>query len=52
MDLNTLLDDLEPEELEARLEMQVLTDPHGISLNDTNNNNCTVAGACNIKLGD
>jgi hypothetical protein len=50
MDLQNLLTDITPEELEPRLELQVLTDPIGASFADTNNNNCSVKDACNIKL--
>jgi len=52
MELRELLNDITPEELEPRLELQILADPLNTSLapaND-NNNNCKVVGACNIQL--
>jgi hypothetical protein len=51
MELTTLLVDMTPEELEPRLELQIMADPLGISALETNNNNCSVKDACNIKLG-
>ena len=51
MELINLLTDMTPEELAPRLELQILADPLGMLLADTNNNNCSVKDACNIKLG-
>ena len=41
MELEKILDDMSPEELEPRLELQILADPlHGVAdLKDVNNNN-------------
>jgi len=50
MEFTDLLNDMTPEELNPRLELQILADPlHAISA-ATNNIECTKAGACNIKL--
>jgi len=52
MEMIDLLDDMTPEELEPRLELQILTDPLSIPLALARDNNvkCTVKDACNIKL--
>jgi hypothetical protein len=52
MDLSILINDMTPEELEPRLELQILTDPLSASIGNftDNNNNCKVVGACNIQL--
>lgn len=52
MEMNDLLNDMTPEELEPRLELQILTDPLSIpmALAKDNNVKCTVKDACNIKL--
>jgi hypothetical protein len=52
MEMNDLMNDMTPEELEPRLELQILTDPLSIpmALAKDNNVKCTVKDACNIKL--
>lgn len=53
MDLEQILGDVTPEELESRLELQVLIDPlsASVSVNDSNNNNnCKVKGSCIIEV--
>jgi hypothetical protein len=50
MDLTTLLADIEPEEIEPRLELQIFIDPLSLVAADRNNN-CSVKDACNIKIG-
>jgi hypothetical protein len=47
--VNDLLSELSPEELEPRLELQVLADPLGIALDLAGNNNCRDGGTCNVK---
>lgn len=47
--MNELLNDLQPEELEPRLELQILIDPLAQISNATNNVNCRDGGNCNIK---
>ncbi|HEX3685736.1 MAG TPA: hypothetical protein VHU83_24610 [Bryobacteraceae bacterium] len=50
MELHELLNDLTPEELEPRLELQILTDPiasAGLAASDTNNN-CRDGGTCQL----
>lgn len=42
-----ILRELEPQELEPRLELQVLIDSLG-AFDDTNNNNCRDGGTCNV----
>jgi hypothetical protein len=45
---NEILADLNPEELEPRLELQIVVDPiTSTTLND-NNNNCRDGGNCNV----
>jgi len=50
MELTALLKDMTPEELEPRLELQIMADPLGVAAAETTNNNCSVKDACNIKL--
>jgi len=50
MELTTLLTDIEPEEIEPRLELLILIDPLSAAAADRNNN-CSVKDACNIKIG-
>ena len=50
MELSAILTDIEPEEIEPRLELQVLIDPLNIVAAD-HNNNCSVKNACNIVIG-
>lgn len=53
MKAEDLIFDLQPEELDPRLEMQILVDPLSLAFNpqDTNNNiDCQVRGACIIKV--
>jgi len=47
--LSELLDELRPEELEPRLELQVLVDPLGLISDSSANNNCEQGGNCNVK---
>ena len=44
-----LLDQLRPEELEPRLELQVLVDPLAAFSDSFADNNCRDGGNCNIK---
>lgn len=44
-----LLDELKPEELEPRLELQVLVDPLAAFSDSWADNNCRDGGNCNIK---
>lgn len=44
-----LLDELRPEELEPRLELQVLVDPLAAFSDSFADNNCRDGGNCNIK---
>lgn len=44
-----LLNELEPEELDPRLELQVLVDPLAVLSNAAADNNCRDGGNCNIK---
>jgi hypothetical protein len=44
-----LLDELKPEELEPRLELQVLVDPLSAFSDSFADNNCRDGGNCNIK---
>jgi len=52
MEMQELLGDISPEELEPRLELQILTDPLSFAVQpqDNNNINCSVKGACNIQV--
>jgi len=50
MEFTDLLTDMTPEELDPRLELQLLADPLTAISAATNNVNCSVKGACNIKL--
>ena len=47
--LTELLSDLQPEELEPRLELQVLVDPLAAFSDSRADNNCRDGGNCNIK---
>jgi hypothetical protein len=47
--LTELLSELQPEELEPRLELQVLVDPLGFFADAADSNNCKDNGNCNIK---
>lgn len=47
--MKEVLDDLQPEELEPRLELQVLVDPLAALSNAAADNNCRDGGNCNIK---
>jgi len=51
MELKTLLNDMSPEELEPRLELQILVDPlNGVSPHpDGNVVNCQKGSTCEIK---
>jgi len=50
--LTALLSDLQPEELEPRLEMQILLDPLAIFSDADFTNNCRDGGCCTIRLPD
>ena len=50
MEFIELLNDMTPEELDPRLELQILADPLSAISSATNNVKCTVKGACNIQL--
>jgi hypothetical protein len=45
---NEILADLSPEELEPRLELQLVIDPI-TSHTTANDNNCRSGGTCNVK---
>ena len=47
--LSELMSELQPEELEPRLELQVLVDPLGAFSDSSADNNCRDGGNCNIK---
>jgi hypothetical protein len=47
-----LFSELQPEELEPRLELQVLVDPLAAFSDSVADNNCRDGGTCNIKPGD
>jgi hypothetical protein len=47
--MNEFLDDLTPEELEPRLELQVLVDPLGAIGFAETDVNCQAGSNCNIK---
>ena len=49
VDLTELLSELQPEELEPRLELQVLVDPMAAFSDSYAENNCGSGGNCNIK---
>jgi len=49
--LTELLSELQPEELEPRLELQVLVDPLSAFSDSFVDNNCSGSGNCNIKPG-
>jgi len=44
-----MLTELEAEELEPRLELQVLVDPLAAFCDSISENNCSGGGTCNIK---
>jgi len=51
MEMRDFLGDITPEELEPRLELQILTDPLSFTVKpQDNNNNCSKPGACNIQV--
>ena len=47
--LTEMLSELQPEELEPRLELQVLVDPMSAFSDSFADNNCKDNGNCNIK---
>ncbi len=47
--MKELIKDLQPEELEPRLELQVLIDPLAALSSAAASNNCRDGGNCNIK---
>jgi len=47
--LTALLSDLQPEELEPRLELQILVDPLAMFSDAAFDNNCRDGGCCTIK---
>ncbi len=47
-----LLSELQAEELEPRLELQVLVDPLAAFCDSVADNNCRDGGTCNIQAGD
>lgn len=47
--LSELLSELQPEELEPRLELQVLVDPLGGFSDSSASNNCKDNGNCNVE---
>jgi hypothetical protein len=49
--LTELLSELQPEELEPRLELQVLVDPLAAFSDSVADNNCRDGGNCNIGGG-
>ena len=51
VDLIELLSDLQPEELEPRLELQVLVDPLAAFSDSFADNNCRDGGNCNVGAG-
>jgi hypothetical protein len=51
-DLTELLSELQLEELEPRLELQVLVDPLSAFSDSFVDNNCSGSGNCNIKPAD
>ena len=48
-EVTELLSELQPEELEPRLELQVLVDPLAAFSDSFADNNCRDGGNCNIK---
>jgi len=48
-EVTELLSELQPEELEPRLELQVLVDPLSAFSDSFADNNCRDGGNCNIK---
>jgi len=51
-EVTELLSELQPEELEPRLELQVLVDPLAAFSDSFADNNCRDGGNCNIKPAD
>jgi hypothetical protein len=49
--MKEFLDDLEPEELDPRLELQVLIDPLSALADAATGVNCRDGGKCNVKGG-
>lgn len=47
--MSELLSELQPEELEPRLELQVLVDPLGAFSDSAADNNCRDGGNCNVE---
>jgi DNA-binding ferritin-like protein (Dps family) len=47
--ITEMLSELEAEELEPRLELQVLVDPLAAFCDSMLDNNCSGSGTCNIK---
>lgn len=47
--MSEFLNELQPEELEPRLELQVFIDPLGAVSTAAGDNNCRDGGNCNIK---
>ena len=51
MDLRDVMEDITAEELDPRLELQILVDPISASATpQDNNNNCKKKGACIIQV--
>lgn len=50
--LNELLNELRPEELEPRLELQILVDPLAGFTDSAAANNCQAGSNCNIQVAD
>lgn len=51
MDLRDVMEDITAEELDPRLELQILVDPLSASATpQDNNNNCKKKGACVIQV--
>jgi hypothetical protein len=48
-EVTELLSELQPEELEPRLELQVLVDPLSAFSDSFADNNCRDGGNCNVK---
>lgn len=49
MEIHELLNDLTPEELEPRLELQILTDPMASAGLAPSDNTCRDGGNCNVQ---
>lgn len=50
LSVHSLLDELKPEELEPRLEMQILVDPLAELSTALNNVNCRDGGNCKVDF--